>query len=463
MTNRKALDDRIKGALEASVLTNKTTRELVQEWNSNGSLSVFLAGLSKEPNLKKFLFLHRLDMFGEDGPIMPHIQLCGPPSPAKPTDHVYDSKAFTHIVATEVLPIKEKEVRELLGLDETKWTGLLEDLKDVVVYLVILFLRENPKIQSLARGKDFDYSMMKQSLKDYSDTIHFDELVETIESIFSQEGGQIEPIVRNKVENLIVTLVSGVAKVGLDTIAKRAKLVPDLFMSIHESSSSWQSRILSLTGFSYQEYLEILDTLHQHGLLWNMSTISWCGNCSMEGLTYVRLYGNITPSKLMRIKCLNCNKRQSFRSIFALNETLRGSILSKDGFLSVYLGWLLTRENIGFEPSKYSTEFESDFVVRKAILVECKTFKSQKDTVAIGSEIKNALTQVSKQIKELKEDRIKIRKAYILWNRTEKEAEIQDKFRGKFAKVYERYGLEIVCPNDIEKMVESIKMSDFSD
>jgi len=142
-----------------------------------------------------------------------------------------------------------------------------------------------------------------------------------------------------------------------------------------------------------------------------------------------------------------------------LNDILKKSILSKDGLLSVNFGWLLEKEKIEYEVGEYSGKYENDFIIKKSILVECKMFKSDKDTVAIRSEMDSSLSQIRKHRSQLNSDGIKIQQAYLLWNRNNNAEELQMKLQSKYNELFNKYDFNIIYPDELEDFVNKIKQN----
>ena len=125
--------------------------------------------------------------------------------------------------------------------------------------------------------------------------------------------------------------------------------------------------------------------------------------------------------------------------------------------MSIYLGWLLKKEGVEFEVSSYSRKYENDFIIKKSTLVECKMSKSEKDSVAIRSEMINCFSQIKKHIKQLNSERMRIKRAYLFWNRKDNEEGLQKKLRPKYKELFEKYKLKIICPDEIEETIEEMK------
>ena len=454
MNANTSLDMQFEKAVINSPVSKTSTKELIQKVKSSDNLNLFFSQLSTH---KRLLFLHRFDLFGiEDEINIPYLHLCNLPKNIELNEA--DSGALQYIVSNEFEGLKKYEniFSSMFGIDEEKENLIFEDIKDIIAYYGIQFIRSNPNLKKLVINPKFDYRVMKAILKNYTETIDF--------KIFGEENDvgpdngniKIDSIIESKIENMKNIFLSGIAKNMGNFIEETPKIVPNIILPFHLSSSYWLSNLLIKLNLSFKDYLSILNDLYRNRLIENKSTIFWCENCSIESPSYTQYNGRIAPSKIPRNKCLNCNKSQSYGSLFSLNGILKDAILSKDGLLPVYLGWLLEKNGVEYEVGTYSGKYENDFIIKNSILVECKMFKSVKDTVAIRSEIDTALAQINKHIKELNSKENQIKEVYFLWNRDRDKKELQNKLKTKYTELFENYEFDIICPEDIEEFVESI-------
>lgn len=459
MNEKESLDLKMEKVVRASVQSGKSTKELIEDVSSNKPLNIFFNQISSNPHHKRLLFLHRFDLFGiEDEMQLPYFHLCGPPIGEKELSTQAESTALQYVVSSEIEVVGNGKIilQTMFGIDENKWKIFSEDFKDVVAYFAIQFIRSNPNIKRLINTEKFDYQIMKEILKDYNNTIDFDTFGKEIESAFETDQGEIDPVIKSKIERLIIQTISGIMKNIEGVIESTKKMMPNYILPLHLSSSLWLRNLLSRSGLSFQEYLNVLDELYRNRLIENKSTIFWCENCSLENPSYSEHHGRIAPSKISRNNCLNCDQPLSYASIFSLDRTLREAIFSKDGLLPVYLGWLLKKEGIEFEMGKYSKKYENDFVINKSTLVECKMFKSEKDLVAIRSEIDSGFSQIKEHIEQLDSEGIEIKQACLLWNRNDDAKELQKKLQSKYNELFKKYKLKIIYPDEIEETIEEM-------
>lgn len=460
MNEKDSLGSKIEEVVRTSIQSGKSTKELIEDVISNKDLSIFFNQISSNPHHKRLLFLHRFDLFGiEDEMQPPYFHLCGPPIDEKELSVQTESEALQYVVLSELDVVSDGKImfQTMFGIDENKWKAFSDDLKDIAAYFAIQFIRSNPNIKKLINAEKFDYQIMKEILKDYKNAIDFDAFVKEIESAFETDQGEIDPVIKSKIERLIIQMVTGIMKNFEEVIESAKKMMPNYVLPLHLTSSLWLKNLLSRSGLSFQKYLNVLDELHRNRLIEDKSTMFWCENCSLESPSYSEHHGRIAPSKISRNICLNCDRPQSYTSIFSLDKTLKEAIFSKDGLLPVYLGWLLKNEGIEFEVGKYSKKYENDFIIKKSILVECKMFKSEKDSCAIRSEMSSSFSQIEKHIKQLDSEGTEIKQTYLLWNRRDNEKALQKKLQSKYKELFENYELKIICPDEIEETIEEMK------
>ncbi len=463
MSKEGPLDVKIEKAIRKSSPSKKSTFDLINNFLSNRDLNIFFNHLSTNQHYKQLLFLHRYDLFDLEDEMLPlYFHLCSLSMGESELATQIEDPTLEYVISKESEAISNGMVflQNLLALDEGQWDIFLEDIMDVVAYLSIYFIRYNQNIKNLVNAEIFDYETMKAVLKSYENTINFSSFIEETVSALETDQDVIDPIIKEKIFKLLTQVFSGFRKNLNLLIEDTDKFLPNFKLTYHLSSSILIKKLLSLSGLSFNEYTKFLDELYRNRLIENKSTIFWCENCSLENPSYSEHHGRIAPSKISRNNCLYCNQPQSYASIFSIDTTLKEAILSKDGLLSVYLGWLLKKEGIKFEVGGYTAKFENDFVIDNSILVECKMFKSNKDRVAIRSNLDSCFSQIKKHIKQLEKEGTKIQRAYLVWNRRETEKEIQNKLESKYMELFRKYSLKIICPDKIEELVEVIKSYD---
>lgn len=295
---------------------------------------------------------------------------------------------------------------------------------------------------------------MKSILKNY-ENISFDVVGRQLAEVFKGNRGELDPVIRSKIEKLISQIISGLTGNIVRFAESYRKMMPNMMLPFHKLSRMWLLTILTKARLDIEEYVNILDNLHIHKLIENISTVFWCENCSLENPSYSEYHGRIGPSKIARNECLNCGRTQSYSSIFSLDELLKDAIFSKDGFIVVYFGWLLKKEKIPFNVGEYSSEYENDFIINNNTLVECKMFKLEKDTIAIESELENSIAQIRKHLDSLNKIEGQIKYTYLIWNRYESPKELIDRIKTKYR--LEEYNFEVFGPNDIEELIYKLK------
>lgn len=462
MNKKNSLEVKIEKAVQSSFVSKKTTKELIEDISLNQDMNRFFNQLKNNPKCKKLLFLHRFDLFGiEDEMQLPYLHLCNLKIRESEVLPEPTSTALQYVVSEEIDVGHNIDmlIQSTLGINHDKWDILADDFKDIIAYFLILCIRNNPNIRKLITSKKFDYKIMKNTLKDYSDTINFDIIGRETKLLLEGEPSNIDPVIQSKIENTLVKIIAEIIKNIEPVLESTNKIVPNLIYAMHLSSNIWLTKILSRSNLTFYDYINTLDELYRNHLIDNKSTIFWCENCNVENPSHNEFHGRIAPSKLSRGTCLTCEKAQSYNAVFSIDRTLKDALLSKDGILPVYFGWLLKKENIEFNVGEYSNQFENDFVIKNSILVECKMFKSEKDSLAIRSEIENSLSQIIKHIEQLESEGQEIEQAYFLWNRCSNEMDLQKKLRtkAKFKELFKKYHLKIICPDEIEEIVEEMK------
>ena len=432
MKERKLpFEAKIEQIIRHPTISKRSVKEIIDEIYTSEEHNLFFSKITMSPIHRRLFFLHRFDLFGVDSEVqLPYFYLTNLPKRGRGEEKVPESRALQHVVSREVNVARDSKdfLFSFLGIPGSRVTEFGEDLKDILAYFTLLFIRSNEDLINLINAKGFNYKIMKSVLKDY-ENISFDNIGKELSEVFEGEGGEIDLVIRSKIEKIISQIVSGVARNITQFVESSRKAMPNIMLSFHLSSRMWLSTILTKTHLTIDDYANILNDLYINKLINNKSTVFWCENCILESFSYDEHYGRIAPSKITKNKCLNCGRTQFYSSIFSLDEVLRDAVFSKDGFLSVYFGWLLKKEEIPFIVSEYSSEYENDFIINNDVLVECKMLKSEKDKIAIKSQFENSLVQIRKHLDSLNKDGKQIKYAYLIWNRYESPKESIDRVK----------------------------------
>jgi len=372
-----SLERKIERVMKRSLVSKRSTKEIIDEIYFSRDHSLFFSNLREQSAHKRLFFLHRFDLFGVSSEMqLPYFYLTSIPKRRE----ISESKVLRHVVLRELDVVRDGKdfLFSFLGIPESRTREFEEDFKDLLAYFIILIIRSNENLIRLISAKEFDYKIMKSVLKDYKDTISFDKVDKELSEIFKGEEGTIDPIIKSKIEKIISQVVSSIANNITGLLESSRKMIPNWMLSFHLSSRMWLSTILNKAKLTIKDYVDILDDLYLCNLIENKSTIFWCENCSLESPSYSEHHGRIAPSKITKNRCLNCGRIQSYSSIFSIDDLLRDAIFSKDGFLSVYFGWLLKKEVISFVLGEHSSEYENDFIINDNVLIECKMFRTEK-------------------------------------------------------------------------------------
>jgi hypothetical protein len=449
---------KIEQIIRHPAISEMSVSEIVDKIYISGGHTLFFSKIRESQTHGRLFFLHRFDLFGVDSEIhLPYFYLTNIPKRGRSEEKVPESRALQHVVSREVIALDGKDfLFSFLGIPESRATKFGDDFKDILAYFTISFIRSNEDLIHLINTKEFNYKIMKSILKDY-ENISFDNVGKELSGAFKGEEWEIDPVIRSKIEKISFQVVSGVTRNITHVIESSRKMIPNIMLSFHVSSGLWLSTILTKTHLTIDDYVNILNDLYINKLIENKSTIFWCENCSLESPSYDEHHGRIAPSKITKNKCLNCNRTQSYSSLFLPDDLLREAIFSKDGFLSVYFGWLLKKEAILFNVGEYSSDYENDFVINNNTLVECKMFKSEKDKIAIKSELENSLVQIRNHLDSLNKDEKRIKYVYLIWNRYENPKESIDRVKTKYSELFENYDFKVFGPEDIDGLISQLK------
>lgn len=458
MTEKNSFEKRLEKAIKKPFVSRKNINEILSVICSSKNYKLFFEKLRQSNTHKKLFFLHRYDLFGMDESIqLPCFYLTNITKPLK--TEIQNTRVLKHVISEEVDIIHDAKgfLLSFLDIPEDIALEIEENFKDIFAYFIILFIRSNKNLRELVNKETFDYKIMKSILKDYKNTIDFEQIQKEIAAIIEGREGKVDGDIRIKIENIFLRIINVMTQNTIATLELPQKAMPNLILALHLPCKMWLIRILNRTKMALGDYVNILDDLYINRLISNKSTLFWCENCGLEKPFYSSHYGDIAPSKMRKNKCLNCGKNQSYSSFFTLDEILRDAILSKDGFLSVYLGWLLNREQIPYKVNVLASGTENDFIINNKVLLECKMFKQNKDEMAIKSELESSFVQIDKHINSLIKNNLQIKDAYLLWNRYDSPKKVVNNLRNRFRDLSHKYKLLIFDPEHIEELITQLK------
>lgn len=456
---KKSFEAKIEDIVRSPIISKRSTKEIIDDVHSSENHNLFFSKIRESKPHKRLFFLHRYDIFGANSEMqLPYFYLTNIPKIRRDKEKVPESRALQHVVSKEINVARDSRdfLFSFLGISKSSEKDFDEDFWDIIAYFTILFIRSNEELVNLINAKEFNYSIMKSILKDYKN-ISFDDTGKQLSEVFEGEEAKIDPVIRTKIEKIVSQIASGVARNIPQFAESSRKMMPDMMLSFHRLSRIWLSTILTKMSMEIEDYINILDDLYMNKLIENKSTVFWCENCSLETPSYSEHHGGIAPSIIIKNKCLKCSRILSYSAIFSLNEILKDAIFSKDGFLAVYFGWLMEKAEIPFTVSDYSLEYENDFIINNDTLVECKMFKSEKDKLAINSELENSLVQIRNHIFSLNKSSKKIEHAYLIWNRYEDPKESIGQVVAKYRELFKNYNFRVFGPEDLEELISELK------
>jgi hypothetical protein len=339
--------------------------EVLDEIETNLELSLFFKRLFENPSYQRLFFIHKDILF----PLWKDIRI-----PCLFWNSLEDlSKAKEHLrlisTSMELQEIKREQAYNFLT-----WSFLSakEEIKDLIVYGVIRFVRDNLEVKELVNLDEFSFIKMKQILGDYSrlnlkilEELPLDETkTETIK----------DPFLKSNLNKFIKTIKQGLKKISGELfISIVPDVFPDLLTYIHIGGYHHLYNLLQVSNLQRHKYEELLTELHSLKLISNLHSIFWCVNC-IDNPIILRTRSELSPRHL-KMACIRCGKLMMMSTAYYLDSILEESILSKNGLLGVAVAWLLEKNQLEFLPEAYN-EYEYDFIVNNKILIECKMHRN---------------------------------------------------------------------------------------
>lgn len=424
--------------------TNSVVTDLFKQFEGNEKLF-------------RLMTLHRLDLFGIETEVKTTLFLyCNLPKTVTGGNKGGVSNALEFIIKEKIEKTEENGL-SLFNHAVGNIEGLSMDFKDIACYFLIDFFRHNPNLLELANAEGFDFKSMKEKVKDYEGTIEF-------ESYFTKKTGNytenVDSEIRKKIERIALQVAANITSKVEQTIDGLNKVAPDLTLYFHKQSILWLTLLLERTEFSIDEYTQCLDTLFRIKAIQNKHIVTWCENCNKHEPSFQIITGKIAPSNLTGKKeCIQCQnkKHYSFSAIYSLESGLKDIVNSKDGVLATYLSWLADKKGMTVECSTYAGPYETDILINKKYLVECKNFKVEKDESAMLINAKKSFSQLEKQINKFKTEGIIIERAYLLWNLDVDDKDLREALETTFRSQRQQYGFEVIPYYEVEEFVKTLQ------
>ncbi len=430
-------------------MSKPTIKEVLKELKENPNFNVFMQRLSENQLYHNLLFLHKMDLFGVEGTfLMPALPYTGE-FWEEMRIHANDMQVIEYLTGVATQGDLSSKWMKILGIESD--SEMRKDFFDLVAYFLFTAVRSNEDLVDLINDPDFNYRRMKDKLGNVteflsglSDQLGQDET--------SSEGP--EPVVRKKAEKVAKRMKNYFEGSWIEIIESISEAFPNLRLVLALMAPSWEQGILENSDLEYEDYSDLLDTLYMHKLIDLRSSIFWCDSCGLEDPSYTELHGRVAPGKLHKSQCLGCGKYYSFVAFYSLSKSFEEALFFKDGFISIYLGWLLEREEVPFKCNTYEGKYECDFIVGNT-LIECKTLRKRtmNDRVAIESELKKSLEQIEKQIGEYPDS--EITSAVLVWNLAGDDSSSVEEFLKTHS--VKQFQFRIISPEQIGRLVSDFK------
>lgn len=222
--------------------------------------------------------------------------------------------------------------------------------------------------------------------------------------------------------------------------------------------------LLGQTGMSLEEYTTALDSIFNFELVTSQSTLFWCDECSPIPRTLVATYTE-RPTRL-QMNCPTCNRNMNTVSIIEPCEEVVNWINTKDGLLSVLVGYALDKEGLDWRASVV-TEREMDFLVGMEnvnIVIEVKMHRiyREKDTEALDSTLNKDVCQLAQTCDSLQKEEEREAYGALVWNQDVPSDVVARVLSGKpVSKRYDPRRLSVVSLSAIDEFVKNLGKPDF--
>lgn len=388
-------------------MNDEQLEEILDDIRSTPELQLFFKKLFTDASYNKLFFIQRDELFPtENGNSLKYL--------------FWNNIETNNDDAIKILT-NQAELKSLKAqTDQESITGIYTEgienpLKDLIMYVVIKYVRNNPDIIKLINDEKFDYSLMKQALRDYKklDSTIFDEI-----NKISLGVKIIDPDLLKLTLSLTNVIQSGqnnLANQLGDFLPTMAQNKPEIFFQIHANYQQHFKNVLNSSGLSKGEYLSVLKDVYVQKNIFNVHTMFWCSNCLDENIV-LNSDSALHPSH-MQLDCPRCSKKMLTSSVFQLDGLIEEGIIDQDGLIKLAAAWALDTNDIDFE-TIMDDKFEYDLVCEvpnNNLLIECRMHKSQYDDKTLENWIRSDLNQIQRHYDKIK-DSHKIKHPIFLTN-----------------------------------------------
>lgn len=358
-----------------------SVEELMEEIQESPELTLFFKRIFDDQRYGSLFMLHRDQL------------LVGAPGPAPYLfwNNLTLERAKRGLQILETIAQLESIRKEQASKTfETILGSGMSEMYDILAFFAVKYAQQNEPIKRLVNSSDLQFPDLKKALAESkpfnSDNVSID-----------------DPILKEKAQKMAAYFQQTFTNSSSVIIPTLEDVFPDPFMRFHLQGYSNELTIGVSSRLESQDYSTLIDDLHSQQAIFSLNTLFWCEFCTDIHQAY-RTRSDIAPGHL-NMACLRCGKPMLISAIYEMDETIFDSITSKDGILSIAVAWLLRRNEINFQANSYGkTEF--DFLLDvppRRLLIECKMHRTDLNDRAFRGALEQDLTQVSKQLTQLRE------------------------------------------------------------
>lgn len=354
-------------------------------------LATFFNRLEDDPSLRTLFMLHPHELFmGSDDFLLPFFFSVSNPN--------IDKSLLLSVLGDLDQTRFQKTYRSFpFQMDE-----FLRIFFDLIVYGAITLARTNEDIKNLITD-DFSYSRMKKVFGNLGyDEIwndNWDKITNSINEANDPSLLQMKKEFEVSAKNWVKEFKSKPKKIIQSLLDMR---IPNLYLAIHNDTSSHVGSVLKKTHLNIDNYNQILSLLYVLKLIKRQNSVFRCDDCIDEP-QLLNSYSMIGSNR-MNISCPRCGQQMTYSAVLWLDDFLETSLLNRDGLLSVALAFMLRKKNFEFEFSVKDDKFEYDFICQTKIgkiLVECKVHRVPESVRSVKGSIEKDLQQASKHMRAL--------------------------------------------------------------
>ena len=396
----------------SSELASRSERPLLDVIRETPNMRSFFKSLWRSREMQRLFFAHRAQLFPshDDG----RLQFSAPFLFFDTLPDDDDEREIVEGLVHAPLEVTAEKRDAMSARFQPDGDRLMREAQTVLSLLAVRFFQANPALANIIQRTDRPlYMDVAKAISKHPTSIAnvFDDL-EDIKRIWEADSPigkdpALIGLIKSGVDYVRRSMRAGSLEVAdgqvelIDFAANfvdmSSNMIP-LYLAGHQHIDA----LLAAQGLSHPEYQKCLTQLYLKRVIENVFTAFICGSCHDDPVTLTST-SRLSPDQ-HNIGCPKCSKPTFAAGMYRIHHLLQRAIASKDGLLAVAAEWLLSESGASVKTGAYMGNRETDIlfeVGKKSFLLECKMYKTGKDSEAVAMNLDKAVNQACKTANDI--------------------------------------------------------------